>query len=107
MSHILIDRSLQYIEGTQRVLDEGATLENTQPHLKRIGVTRIASITELDRIGIPVFSAKSLKKVTIWLGLSSVLVVSNCSSGISKTIENPELVPKSRVSKKSNHSLRG
>ncbi|WP_135610743.1 YcaO-related McrA-glycine thioamidation protein [Methanococcoides sp. AM1] len=57
MSHISIDRSLQYMDGTQRVLDEEATLGNTKPHLKEIGVTRIASITDLDRLGIPVFSA--------------------------------------------------
>ncbi len=57
MSALPIDRSLKYIESTQRVLDENSTLENTLPHLDRIGVTRIASITELDRIGIPVFSA--------------------------------------------------
>ncbi len=54
---VSIDRSLKYIEGTQRVLNENTTLENTLPHLDMIGVTRIASITELDRIGIPVFSA--------------------------------------------------
>lgn len=57
MSHIPIDRSLQYMDGTQRILDEETTLGNTTPHLKEIGVTRIASITDLDRIGIPVFSA--------------------------------------------------
>ncbi|WP_440952827.1 YcaO-related McrA-glycine thioamidation protein [Methanococcoides sp. FTZ1] len=57
MSHIPIDRSLQYMDGTQRVFDEETTLGNTKPHLEEIGVTRIASITDLDRIGIPVFSA--------------------------------------------------
>ncbi|MCQ1534758.1 YcaO-related McrA-glycine thioamidation protein [Methanosarcina sp. KYL-1] len=57
MSEIKIDRSLSYIEGTQRVYDEATTLENTKDHLKSIGVTRIADITNLDRLGIPVFSA--------------------------------------------------
>ncbi len=57
MPRILIDRSISFIDGTQRVLDEKSTLEKTKPSLDKIGVTRIASITDLDRIGIPVFSA--------------------------------------------------
>ncbi|MBP1908127.1 YcaO-related McrA-glycine thioamidation protein [Methanolobus bombayensis] len=56
MPEINIDRSLSFIEGTQRVLDENNTLERTKDKLKSIGVTRIASITDLDRLGIPVFS---------------------------------------------------
>ena len=55
MPKIIIDRSLSFIEGTQRVLDEKSTLEKTKPNLDKIGVTRIASITDLDRMGIPVF----------------------------------------------------
>ncbi|SFM41290.1 YcaO-related McrA-glycine thioamidation protein [Methanolobus profundi] len=57
MPEINIDRSLKYIEGTQRVLDEKSTLERTKDELGTIGVTRIASITDLDRVGIPVFSS--------------------------------------------------
>ncbi|AKB26858.1 hypothetical protein MSSAC_0148 [Methanosarcina siciliae C2J] len=57
MPEIKIDRSLSYLEGTQRVYDEATTLENTKDQIKRIGVTRIADITNLDRLGIPIFSA--------------------------------------------------
>ena len=56
MPKIKIDRSLSYIEGTQRVYEESTTLENTKDQIKKIGVTRIADITNLDRIGIPIFS---------------------------------------------------
>jgi len=56
MSQLVVDRTLSYIDGTQRVYDEKTTLQNTKGQLKSIGVTRIASITDLDRIGIPVFS---------------------------------------------------
>ncbi|MBN2109770.1 MAG: YcaO-related McrA-glycine thioamidation protein [Methanosarcinaceae archaeon] len=56
MPEIIIDRSLSYIEGTQRVFDEKATLEKARASLKQVGVTRIAGITDLDRLGIPVFS---------------------------------------------------
>ena len=56
MTEIIIDESLSYINGTQRVLDGETTLKNAKDQLKTIGVTRIADITDLDRIGIPVFS---------------------------------------------------
>ncbi len=57
MSKIKIDPDIRYLDGTQRVLSPEVTLANTTKLLPRIGVTRIASITDLDRVGIPVFSA--------------------------------------------------
>jgi ribosomal protein S12 methylthiotransferase accessory factor len=57
MSKITIDPNIRYMEGTQRVLDPETTLLNTTKLLPEIGVTRIANITDLDRVGIPVFSA--------------------------------------------------
>ncbi len=57
MSKITIDPDIKYLEGTQRVLDPEQTLANTSRLLPQIGVTRIANITDLDRVGIPVFSA--------------------------------------------------
>jgi len=57
MSKIQIDPDIRYLEGTQRVLSPEATLERTAKLLPAIGVTRIANITDLDRVGIPVFSA--------------------------------------------------
>jgi ribosomal protein S12 methylthiotransferase accessory factor len=40
--------------GTQRVLAPHETLAAIRPHLPRVGVTRLANITHLDRLGIPV-----------------------------------------------------
>lgn len=57
MSKIQIDPDIRYLEGTQRVLSPEATLDRTTKLLSTIGVTRIANITDLDRVGIPVFSA--------------------------------------------------
>lgn len=57
MPQIFIDKSLMYIPDTQRVLTENETLQRIEPILKNIGVTRIANITDLDRLGIPVFSS--------------------------------------------------
>lgn len=57
MSKIEINPNIKYLEGTQRVFDPETTLANTTALLPKIGVTRIANITDLDRVGIPVFSA--------------------------------------------------
>jgi putative methanogenesis marker protein 1 len=57
MSKITIDPTIKYLEGTQRVLDPETTLASTTELLPKIGVTRIANITDLDRVGIPIFSA--------------------------------------------------
>jgi ribosomal protein S12 methylthiotransferase accessory factor len=56
MPEITIDKSHIYIRGTQRVLGEETTLERAKSGLNRIGVTRVAGITDLDRIGIPVIT---------------------------------------------------
>lgn len=43
--------------GTQRVLLPADTLDRVWPFAKALGVTRLADITGLDRVGIPTFSA--------------------------------------------------
>jgi ribosomal protein S12 methylthiotransferase accessory factor len=44
-------------EGTHRQIPAAQTLERIGPHLRTIGVTRVANITWLDRVGIPVYNA--------------------------------------------------
>src|SRR5665648_33181 len=53
---ITIDEKLTYHPGTQRVYDSQATLKNLEGIQGHIGVSRIADITDLDRIGIPIIS---------------------------------------------------
>lgn len=55
--NIDIDPGIKYKDGTQRVLGPEETLEKVNGVLDRVGVTRIADITDLDRVGIPVLSA--------------------------------------------------
>ena len=43
-----------YRRGTHRTVDPAATLARVQPYLARMGITRIANVTGLDRIGVPV-----------------------------------------------------
>jgi ribosomal protein S12 methylthiotransferase accessory factor len=40
--------------GTHRAVDPRETIERARPHLAAMGITRVANVTGLDRIGIPV-----------------------------------------------------
>lgn len=51
------DIPVRYFEGTHRCRDPRETIEKVEGKLRVAGVTRIAEITHLDRIGIPVYSA--------------------------------------------------
>ncbi len=48
---------VKYFEGTHRCRDPTETIKKVEEKLSVAGVTRIAEITHLDRIGIPVYSA--------------------------------------------------
>lgn len=48
---------LTYFEGTHRVIAPKKTVEINWNKLKTAGITRIADISDLDRIGMPIFSA--------------------------------------------------
>lgn len=43
-----------FVEGTHRAMPPGETLARIRPHLPRAGITRVADITGLDTIGLPV-----------------------------------------------------
>lgn len=44
----------QYFRGTHRACDPAETLANNRRHMRPLGITRIANVTGLDRIGLPV-----------------------------------------------------
>ena len=48
---------LTYFKGTHRVIAPKKTIEINENKLKTAGITRIADITDLDRIGVPVYTA--------------------------------------------------
>ena len=43
-----------WVRGTHRAMDPALTLERIRPHLPKAGITRVADITGLDTLGIPV-----------------------------------------------------
>lgn len=47
----------RYRVGTHRVVSPAQTLQRMQPHLANMGITRLANVTGLDRVGIPVVMA--------------------------------------------------
>ena len=48
---------LTYFKGTHRVIAPKKTIEINQDKLKTAGITRIADITDLDRVGLPIYTA--------------------------------------------------
>lgn len=48
---------ITYFKGTHRVIAPSKTIEINQDKLKTAGITRIADITDLDRIGLPIYTA--------------------------------------------------
>lgn len=48
---------LTYFKGTHRVIAPEKTIEINEDKLKTAGITRIADITDLDRIGLPIYTA--------------------------------------------------
>ena len=53
---MLNDNEIKFFNGTHRIIPPEKTLENNEKKLKIAGITRMTDITDLDRIGIPVFS---------------------------------------------------
>ena len=51
------DIQLKYFEGGHRICQPSETIKHNEDKLRTAGITRITNITDLDRIGIPVFSA--------------------------------------------------
>ena len=52
-----MSEEITYFKGTHRVIAPNKTIEINQDKLKTAGITRIADITDLDRIGLPIYTA--------------------------------------------------
>lgn len=52
-----MSEEITYFKGTHRVIAPRKTIEINQDKLKTAGITRIADITDLDRIGLPIYTA--------------------------------------------------
>lgn len=57
--------------GLNREVTTEVTFERMRPHLRRVGITRVANITGLDRIGIPVYNTicpRSFDMISVYNG---------------------------------------
>lgn len=48
---------IKYFEGTHRIISPKETIAKYEDKIKIAGITRVTDITDLDRVGIPVYSA--------------------------------------------------
>jgi len=57
MALTMADTHKSFTDGTHRTVSPAETLAKVTPHLAAMGITRVANVTGLDRIGVPVFNA--------------------------------------------------
>ncbi len=86
----VVESSIQkrYRRGTHRAIPPEQTLENIEPLLSRAGITRVANVTGLDRIGIPVVmvTRPNSRSVSVSQGKGLTLAAAK-ASGIMEAIE--------------------
>jgi asparagine synthase (glutamine-hydrolysing) len=61
----LLRASKRFTDGTHRTADPAETLDRIRPHLRTAGITRLADVTGLDRIGIPTALAYRPNAITL------------------------------------------
>ncbi|MDA7965388.1 YcaO-like family protein [Ruegeria sp.] len=78
-----------YVLDTHRLRDPEQTLAIVRPHLKRMGITRIANLTGLDRIGLPtvMVTRPNSRSVAVSLGKGLSLRAAE-ASGVMEAIES-------------------
>jgi len=77
-----------YLLDTHRLCDPALTMERVRPHLSRMGITRIANLTGLDRIGLPtvMVTRPNARSVAVALGKGLSLEAARVS-GVMEAIE--------------------
>ncbi|KIC07664.1 hypothetical protein RA19_23010 [Leisingera sp. ANG-M1] len=77
-----------YLLDTHRLRDPAQTLEQVRPHLASMGITRIANLTGLDRIGLPavMVTRPNSRSVAVALGKGLSLEAAQ-ASGVMEAIE--------------------
>jgi len=78
----------QYFSGTHRCIAPAQTLKRLQPMLPDMGITRVANVTGLDRIGVPVVmvSRPNSRSVSVSQGKGLTLEAAK-ASGLMEAVE--------------------
>ena len=79
---------INYFEGTHRIYRPEVTLGMVEPHLSSMGITRVADVTGLDTVGIPVVMVcrPNSRSVSVSQGKGSELIAARVS-GLMESIE--------------------
>lgn len=77
-----------YVLDTHRLCDPAQTLEAVKPHLAGMGITRIANLTGLDRVGLPtvMVARPNSRSVAVALGKGLTLEAAQ-ASGVMEAVE--------------------
>ncbi len=77
-----------YLHDTHRLCDPAQTLYRVRPHLAEMGITRIANLTGLDRVGLPtvMVTRPNSRSVAVSLGKGLTLEAAQ-ASGVMEAIE--------------------
>ena len=78
-----------FIEGTHRTISPDKTLAKAEPFLSQMGITRIANVTGLDRIGVPVVTVirPNSRSVSVSQGKGATLEAAK-ASGVMEAVES-------------------
>ena len=82
------DSTKSYVHDTHRLREPAHTLSIVQPYLRDMGITRIANLTGLDRIGLPtvMVSRPNSRSVAVSLGKGLSLQAAQ-ASGVMEAVE--------------------
>ncbi len=86
-----------YWKGTHRLVSPEATLERVQPLMRDLGITRVANLTGLDRIGVPV--AMACRPASRSLAVSQGKGLTAAAARVSALMETVEGYHAERVSR--------
>lgn len=72
----------RYLDGTHRLIDPATTLARVMPLVDRMGITRVAVLTGLDVIGIPVVAAyrPNSRSIAVHQGKGTTLAAAKASA---------------------------
>jgi ribosomal protein S12 methylthiotransferase accessory factor len=76
------DGPKRYLDGTHRVVDPEVTLARVLPLASRLGITRLANLTGLDTVGIPVVAAyrPNSRSIAVFQGKGTTLAAAKASA---------------------------
>lgn len=82
------DAAKRYFEGTHRVVPPAETIARVRPHFAAIGITRVANVTGLDRLGVPVVTVcrPNSRSLAVFQGKGVTLDAAK-ASGIMEAVE--------------------